>query len=353
MALDNTPTPSEIRATRSENPKARERDLADTLGISEAQLIAAHVGQGATRLKDHPDGIIGAAGTFGEVMALTRNASCVSEVVGQYANYHPGPHAAMVLNEPIDLRIFPKHWQHAYAVEKPIEGGVRRSLQVFDAAGDAIHKIFLRDGSDDAAFARAVDGLRHEDQSDALHVVDRAAPEPAKSNPAKLDALCDGWSKMTDTHQFFAMAGRLKMNRLGAYRIVGAPFVRRLTTEAVDRMLRDVQGAGIPIMIFVGNKGCIQIFSGPLKTLKAMGPWQNVLDPGFDMHLRLDHIAEVYAVDKPTKRGAAISVEAFDAEGSLIFQIFPVPAGRDLPDSRAAWKSIVDALPGAESTEAA
>lgn len=30
----------------------------------------------------------------------------------------------------------------------PGETGVRRSVQVFDAAGDAVHKVHLRDGSD-------------------------------------------------------------------------------------------------------------------------------------------------------------------------------------------------------------
>lgn len=353
MALDTLPSPADIRAARTDNPKMRERDLADKLDISEAQLIAAHVGKGVTRINAHPDGIMAAACALGEVMALTRNESCVSEVVGRYDNYHPGPHAAMILNEPIDLRIFPKFWMTAFAVEKEIEGGVRRSLQVFDAAGDAVHKIFLRDASDLDAWAQAVTDLRHDDQSDTQEVAPRAATEPARSNPEKADALRDGWSKMTDTHQFFAMAKRLKMNRLGAYRIVGAPFVRQLATEAVDRMLHAVYAAEIPIMIFVGNRGCIQIHSGALRNLKPMGPWQNVLDPGFDMHLRLDHVAEVYAVDKPTKRGAAISVEAFDTEGGLIFQIFPVPAGRALPDSRAEWKSIVDALPDLANEEVA
>lgn len=346
MALDTAPTPAEIRAAKIENPKARDRDLADKLGISEAQLAAAHVGHGATRLNAHPDGVIGAACGFGEVMALTRNESCVSEVVGHYDNYQPGKHAAMVLNEPMDLRIFPNRWISAFAVEKETENGIRRSLQVFDRAGDAVHKIFLRDETAVPAFERAVAELRHEDQSPEQAVKPRDTTEPPRANPDKVEALRKGWAAMTDTHQFYGMAGKLKMNRLGAYRIVGAPFTRALATESVERMFHAVQAAGIPIMIFVGSHGCIQIRSGTIETLKPSRPWLNVLDPDFNLHLRLDRVAEVWAVDKPTRRGAALSVEAFDAEGGLIFQIFPVPAGRELPDSRAPWREIVDALPG-------
>lgn len=344
MALDGIPTPEEIRAAESENPKTRERDLAESLGISEAQLVAARVGRGATRLEPHPDGIMAAACDLGEVMALTRNRSVVHEKVGTYANYHSGVHASMVLNDDIDLRMFPKHWQHAFAVEKATEVGVRRSLQVFDAAGDAVHKIFLREGSNVDAWGTWVEKLQHEDQPEALPVNARAPVEAARSNPAKLDVLRQEWTRLTDTHQFLTLTARLRMNRLGAYRIAGAPFVRPLEPGAVVDMLQAVQAAGIGVMVFVGNRGCIQIHSGPIQTLKPMGPWQNVLDAGFNLHLRQDHVAEVWAVDKPTKRGPAVSVEAFDAEGGLIFQVFGV--GKDGKDDRAAWGDIVASLPG-------
>src|SRR6056297_3973118 len=133
-------SPDTIRAFQAENPKLRSRDQADTLGISEAQLVAASTGAGATRIAAHPDTVMAVAQTLGEVMALTRNPSCVHEKVGEYANYHPGDHAAMILTETIDLRIFPAHWCHAFMVEAAGKAGPRRSLQVFDAAGDAVHK---------------------------------------------------------------------------------------------------------------------------------------------------------------------------------------------------------------------
>ena len=64
----------------------------------------------------------------------------------------------------------------------------------------------------------------------------------------------------------------------------------------------------------------------------------------------LDHVAEVWAVDKPTQRGPARSVEAFDAEGGLIFQIFGVP--KEGRDSRPAWRALVDTLETRETEDA-
>ncbi|MEL6736194.1 MAG: ChuX/HutX family heme-like substrate-binding protein, partial [Pseudomonadota bacterium] len=111
----------------------------------------------------------------------------------------------------------------------------------------------------------------------------------------------------------------------------------------VDLALKAVSETGTNVMIFTGNKGCIQIHSGPCNTLRAMGPWQNVMDPRFNLHLRLDHIAEVYVVKKPTQRGPAVSLEAFDADGGTILQIFGI--SKEGSDSRPAWEAILADLP--------
>lgn len=338
--------PKDIREARAADPKFRDRDLAERLQISEAQLVAAHVGFGATAVVAHPDQIMHAAATFGETMALTRNVSCVHEKIGVYDNYHPGSHAAMVLTEDIDLRIFPNHWRHAYMVETETDAGLRRSLQVFDAAGDAVHKIFLRGDDVEAPWAEARAQIALRDQDATLTVEPRQPPEAPKSDPGKLDILRKEWVRMTDTHQFLRLASKLKMNRLGAYRIAGTPFVRALPPRAVNAMFEAVRDRQIDIMLFVGNRGCIQIHTGPIGTLKPMGPWQNVMDSRFNLHLRGDHVAEVWAVEKPTQRGPAVSVEAFDARGMLIFQVFGL--GKEGRDTRPAWREIVDDLPSLE-----
>ena len=48
---DSTKTaPADIRRARIDNPKLRERDLADQLAITEAELVAAHCGHGVRRI---------------------------------------------------------------------------------------------------------------------------------------------------------------------------------------------------------------------------------------------------------------------------------------------------------------
>lgn len=346
MAPDAGPgsgiAPGTIRTLRAADPRMRARDFAARHGLREGQLVAAMAGHGAMRIEPHPDRLIPLLHHLGDVMALTRNESCVIEKRGIYGDYHGGPHAQMVLGEDIDLRIFAQHWRHAFAVTETGEEGPKRSLQVFDAAGDAVHKIYLKPESDVAAYDRLVAALRLPDQSDVMAVDPRRPVEPAKINADKLDILRDEWGRMTDTHQFLRLVGKLKMNRLGAYRAAGAPMARALDTGAVNAVLESAARDGIPLMIFVGNAGCIEIHGGPVEKIVPMGPWINVLDPRFNLHLRGDHIAEVWAVDKPTQRGPAISVEAFAADGALILQIFGYR--KDAPPD--AWNALVAGLPG-------
>jgi putative hemin transport protein len=336
------PSPEEIREYLIDNSKKRARDAADALKTGEAALLAA---QGAMPINPDPDAVMPALNAVGSVMALTRNESAVHEKDGVYENYRGGPHASMVINDDIDLRFFRKHWVHGFAQTKETERGTQRSIQFFDAAGDAVHKVFARDETNIDAWDTMVNQLSKGDRVEKLELTQRAPTEGAKADPKQAEELRTAWSNMTDTHQFMGLMSKLKVNRLGAYRIAGKPFVKPLAPWALNDAIVALGVSDTEIMLFVGNRGCIQIHTGPLNTIKPMGPWQNVLDPKFNLHLRTDHVAEVWAVEKPTKRGMAISIEAFDKQGALILQMFGRRRETDVVDHTGAFKQLIKKLP--------
>lgn len=338
--------PDQIRALRAENPKARARDFAALHQITEAELVAAFVGYGTTPIVADPDRLIPWVGRLGDVMALTRNDHCVHERRGNYSDYRTGAFASMVLDPEIDLRIFPKHWVHAFAVEEPGEDGPKRSLQVFDAAGDAVHKVHLKPVSRHDLWADLLGNMRIAPRP--LDLAPRRPVEAARGEASAAADLRAAWDRMTDTHQFLGLVKDHGMNRLGAYRLAGAPYVERLELEAVTLTLRQAADSRIPVMIFVGNAGCIQIHGGLIEKIVPMGPWINVMDPRFNLHLRADRLAEVYRVWKPTRTGDVFSVEAFAPDGELILQIFGYR--KDTPAE--PWNALVAALPRLEEVAA-
>jgi putative hemin transport protein len=323
----------------------RERDLAAQLGISEAELVAAHCGDGVQRIEPRVNDLLAGLEAVGEVMALTRNESAVHEKIGIYDKVVTGDHNSMVLGENIDLRIFPKIWAHGFAVEKRDGDEVRRSLQFFDASGEAVHKVHLRPASSLDAYQKLVAGLSSADQSQSVAtepVEDRDAPESPPSTGAFED-LRERWSKLTDVHQFFGMLRALKLSRRQAVRMVGQDYAWQIDNDAVTAMFSHAAQGAIPIMCFVGNRGCIQIHSGPVQNIKAMGPWINVLDETFHLHLRADHIAEAWAVRKPTKDGHVTSLEAYGADGKMIIQFFG--KRHEGQGERDDWRFLAENLP--------
>jgi putative hemin transport protein len=337
------PSPDQINRARIENPKVRERDLAAQLGISEAELVAARCGEGVVRLEPRVGDLLNGLTAVGEVMALTRNESVVHEKIGVYANINVGKQHAIVLNRDIDLRIFPTLWKHGFAVEKGEGEDIRYSLQFFDAAGDAVHKVHMRPASNLEAYRRLVESLRSADQSRTVELGEVDPEEHDDSAPVDLDELRRRWSAMKDVHQFFGMLRKFKLSRYRALELIGDDFAWPLDPEAVSALINHAANDGLPIMAFVGNRACVQIHTGPVTNIKPMGPWLNVMDETFHMHLRLDHIAEVWAVRKPTRDGHVTSVEAFDADRNLIIQFFG--ERKEGEEERKDWRFLAENLP--------
>ncbi|AWC23583.1 Hemin transport protein HemS [Aminobacter sp. MSH1] len=345
------PNPTEIRRARTDNPKMRERDLASQLGVSEAELVAAHCGEGVVRIEPRVADFLAGLEAVGEVMALTRNESAVHEKIGIYDKVVPGKQASMVLSENIDLRIFPNAWAHGFAVEKRDGDEIRRSLQFFDAAGTAVHKVHLRPTSNLSAYQKLVETLGTDNQDPAIAIVPSVAEKPANDSSASVDELRQRWSTMTDVHQFFGILRSLKLGRQQAMRMVGRDYAWTLDREALPTMFNQAAASEQPIMCFVGNHGCIQIHSGPVKNIKPMGPWINVLDETFHLHLRLDHVQELWAVRKPNTDGHVTSIEAYDANGEMIIQFFG--KRKEGQGEREDWRNLVQQLPSAPQQSAA
>ncbi|WP_075289605.1 hemin-degrading factor [Pararhizobium arenae] len=351
MTTRTRPTPSEIRAYRAENSKMRERDIAAQLGVSEAALVAAEVGLTAIRIDGSANRFLERAPELGTVMALTRNESAVHEKIGPFEKASPGEQASIVLGKEIDLRVFPRAWAHGFAVTKTDGENVRHSLQFFDRQGIAIHKVHLRPESNLDAYHAIVADFRLEDQSQDF--VEEASTAPAEADNPALDAaeLRDRWSKMTDTHQFFGLLRNLKASRRQALHAVGEEYAWLLAPSAVEQMMRDSAAAGISIMCFVGNHGMIQIHSGPIEKIEQMGPWINIFDPTFHLHLRADHLAEVWAVRKPTADGHVTSLEALDAKGEMVIQFFG--KRKEGFAEQPEWRSIMEGLQKLDTSAAA
>jgi len=332
----------------------RIRDAAESIGLSEGAALAAHIGAHtattqAVALRGPWLELLQSLEDCGPLLALTRNATTVHEKTGVYEHLSGEGSMGLALGHDIDLRLFFNHWHAGLAVTERGNGNdpdPLPSLQFFDRHGTAVHKIFARETTHRDVWRRRV----------AQWSDPHAAPsfEPASHQQTALDAIqgvdamafSDAWSGMTDTHQFFPLLRQFGVGRRQAFRLVEGRYTRRMPTTCLREALTEAAFDGTPIMVFVGSPGCIQIHTGPVKRVEPMEmngqQWLNVLDPGFNLHLREDLIDEAWTVEKPTSDGVVSSLEVFDARGELMAMLFG--ARKPGQPERPEWRGILSRL---------
>lgn len=333
------------QALRLEQPRLRAREAAARLGVSEAELTASRLGVDSWRLRPDWAELLRAFGTLGHVMVLTRNEHCVHERKGLYREVSVSASGQMglVVSADIDLRLFLGGWASVFAVAEEIVNGTQRSIQVFDQQGVAVHKVYLTEHSELAAWQPLLERFAGEQRRELQMQPAPAAPQRKADADIDSQALREGWAALQDTHHFFALLKKHEVARTQALRLAGECWAQPLAPLALTVLMEQAAACEVPLMVFVGNRHCIQIHTGSVHNLRWMDTWFNVLDPEFNLHLQTAGVVELWRVRKPSVDGVITSLEAFDADGELVIQLFgarkPGMAERD------DWRELAESLP--------
>ncbi|WP_020532630.1 hemin-degrading factor [Flexithrix dorotheae] len=338
------------KKVQEEKPGIRIREMAKVLNLSEAQLLATQMDGEVTRLKPEWEKILKRLPELGRVMSLTRNDSCILEHKGAFEKvnvFGKGDHKIGTVIGPIETRVFLNSWYVAYAVKSRKRDRSLTSLQVFDHEGNAITKIYLQDDSDFEAYEKLVADFKADDQGTTLSV---KAYTPVDYNEAvDQKVFLEDWSNLKDTHDFFPLLKKYKVHRYHAVELAKDKFAYPIQIKEVQELVEKAAKQKLPIMIFAGNRGNLQIHQDTIRTIRLLErghtgieKWLNVLDPNFNMHLRMDLVEYAWVVTKPTSDGDVTSVECFDADKNLVVQFFGLrkPGQPELTE----WKELVSAL---------
>jgi len=348
----------------------RAKEAAEAIGVTEGVALAAHASANLTDVASRPVDtplttwplipdwleLLKSLEACGPLMALTRNETTVHEKTGVYTQLSGKDHVGLALGPDIDLRLFFQRWAGGFLVSEPgnqTDGHARTSLQFFDARGVAVHKVFPVQATQRATWDALVQSW-----VDTSRVVtfDPSQPIDPKPNGAGLnaEAVAADWAAMTDTHQFFGLLKKHQVERQHALRTVRGRFAREVPAQALRQALYKAAFDGLPIMVFVGNTGCIQIHSGPVVRIEPMDmhgkTWLNVLDTSFNLHLREDLIDHCWVVEKPTSDGIVSSLEVFDAAGDVMAMLFGVRKPGQ-PELRG-WQDLLAELPTVDMPQA-
>lgn len=345
--LTLTPLQQMYDQLKETDPKIRIRDAAKKLQVSELELLELGLEKYVMRLKGDWKTLLGELHEVDQVMALTRNEYVVHERKGVYNNisFFKQGDMGVAVNEDIDLRFFMKEWVHAYAVRMVKAKQTLHSLQFFNAAGEAVHKIYLTSKSDPLAFQKLLKKYTAKDQSKRITTKKKKEKEKKETTLSfeEQGRFQMEWLQLKDTHDFYPLLNKFKLTRLQALQIAPKGYAQRIPQGAIMDLFRSAASTQVPIMVFVGSSGCIQIHTGTVNRLVDLKNWFNVMDPDFNLHLNMNGVQENWIVKKPTADGIVSSIEVFSPEKDIILQCF----GKRKPGKPelSEWRKIVAELP--------
>ncbi|MBD2779724.1 hemin-degrading factor [Xenorhabdus szentirmaii] len=340
---------------KADNKAKYARDLATYLNVSEGELLHCRVGIDAKRLNIDAPALLQELAVVGETKAITRNDFAVHEHIGRYENTKFSQNVGLILNpRELDLRLFFMHWSSIFSLVEPAKNGMRHSIQFFDRQGDALHKVYTTKDTDMAAWDALIEKYQtHENP--ALDIQQEEVPEHAEVTEQLKTQLDEEWRAMTDVHQFFIMMKRNNMNRQQIFNAVKDDLAYRVENSALSQLIGTAHKDQNEIMIFVGNRGCTQIFTGKLERLMPYQEenggqkWINIFNQHFTLHLIESAIAESWVTRKPTSDGFVTSLELFDANGNQIAQLYGQRT-EGTPE-QTQWREQIAALPKLQSEQ--
>lgn len=331
---------------RVENPNVKIREAAEHLKTTEVELLATEIGVTVVRLKDDFTELLQEFHTLKRIMALTRNDEIVHERKGEYGNvevFKGHGKMGLVLGDDIDLRIFFANWRFGFAVTTESPRGALRSFQFYNAHGIAVHKVFLTDQSDLSAYENLLEKYRSDNQNPTLEIAPKAE-KPAEKADTEIDVenFQKAWAELKDTHDFSPLIRKFGVSREQALRLASREMAFPVPVESYRSILRKASGTNLPLMIFVGNDGIIQIHTGEVEKIAEVRGWFNVLDEKFNLHIKQDKIASAWIVRKPTVDGIVSSLELFNGKGENVALFF----GKRKPGTAedVKWRELLSAV---------
>lgn len=326
------------------------QEIAVLLNVSEAQLIHCRVGNdNVQRLSGKPADILQELTTIGQAKGITRNNYVVSIQTGEYSNPRFSDHGGLFLNpKALDLRMFFAQWNSVFALAEATSEGTRHSIQFFDKHGDSLHKAYATDDTDMVAWQALIERYStSENHPIAPKVISSFSEQEISAELAS--QLEQQWRDMTNVHQFFGILKKHNLSRQQVFRVVSRELAWQVPTNALSELLSLAYNAQNEVMLFVGNRGCVQIFTGKINNLSSLTTestqidWLNISNENFKLHIIENGIAECWVTRKPTKDGFVTSLEVFDAQGNQIIQMY----GQRIEGTpeQIEWSKQVSSLP--------
>ena len=308
--------------------------------MSQTTVSTSHTAskEGTIPLRGNWAKIVDSITSGGAIRASTQSGGVTIEQTGTVYEFDIRGEGTMgsVVQDDLDLRLLFRHWV----------GGLvhpaHTTVDFIDATGAVCVSLHAADDSTRNAIEAAANQFR----GPTLDVpVAPIRPSPRNDEDVDRNALLADWRAMQNVHHFEAMLSKHHIGRLQALRLAGPEFARALSTKAFGALLAKLGKDGQEIMVFVANRGMVQIFSGPTDEKKrARNGWE-IAHRQTKLYVPDTTLYKIWLVNKPTAAGIITSLEFVheDNDQSVASIFGRHPHGEAQPSE---WLELLETLPG-------
>lgn len=277
---------------------------------------------------------------LGTAVAVTRNGAAVMTQIGSYdAPCFSGealrpscPPAGVAACRPTCLRLCRPMVRTTLAVDQMPASRLPCSLQFFDAEGSALHKSFLMDYGDAFAFRDLQDSWR-----------------PAGTDAAEGDApedaalLHDACPNDNCARQIDCVFGDYGLKRRAALPGWGRNWAWQVQHKPIFDLLALASEVRMPLLVTVGNAGAVQLYRGPLESVRAAGALTVLGAQGVTVSIEHGEIEEAWVTRIFHEGQPLLILELYDWRYHCVAMI-TAPA-LPLPGLGTYWEQLLLSLP--------
>lgn len=307
--------------------------------MTQTNVSASHTANAAGTISLQGDWakIVGSIVSGGGIRASTESGGVTIEQTGTVGEYNMRGEGTIgsVVQDDLDLRFLFRHWVGG------LVHSAHTTVDFIDTTGAACISLHA---ADDAA-RNTIEALANQFRGPAFDIP-TAPPRPTSKTDAEIDreALLADWRAMQNVHHFEAMLGKHGIGRLQALRLAGSEFARELSADAFGQLLTRLGDDGQEIMVFVANRGMVQIYSGPTDDKKRAGHGWEITHKETKIYVPDTALHGLWLVHKPTAAGIITSLEFVreDSDQSVASIFGRHPHGDAQPPE---WMALLEQLP--------
>ncbi len=330
-----------------QHPNLRSREAAKRLNVTEAELLASCANDTSFHLMNHPEALLSALQTVGEVLIVTRNESVILEKKGTFKDlvFDTQNGFKILKSDSLGLHLLLNSCRYTFLVIEEKHIGHRKSLQFFDRHGQAVQKIYLTQNSNEQAFEKIITRFISSYQPTYLDISkDETDKQSAsKQQATKWPALSEDGQTIQSSHDFFKLLIGRNVSRQQAYDNVGRDLAYEIVPSALQPLCEMAKQDNISLTLAVGNSACMQFHSGPVDKAGEHGQWFNMLNSDFNLYTNSHRITQAWVIRKPQQGNPITLIEFFDDQDHLALQITAINKP-DIPES-SQWRELVAQLP--------